>query len=485
MNRIARLLISTVLFLAPGFVRAEGEQLHALERLPSILNQADPTIETTHSESLATPVNLRELTSRLTRVEEENRWLRDQVLQTIDVSTSEIEQTNYCKTCGKTSCKCDWASQLSSTCKEKLSWNKGPLQVAPFGYVAGDMIASERAYTLLGGPLFLLPAVPANVPDSRFNFSGQQTTLGFNLSGPQFGTFQGGGVIAFNFFGDRPIQNNPGVFFILGYAQLQNDRWRIWAGQDADSIGRQNTNSPAWTTHKQSGNFGQIRPGFRAERFFALSDKLSTSFYVGLTQQVVLDFIANPLVAGTDNGWPNVEMRWEVGWGEQGDTGRPVMLALGGLIGETRAVDFAGLPEPTVSTTWAVIPECRIQIGRWGFQGEAFVGDALGTYNAAIGQSLNLSTDEAIYTAGGFGEFFCNLSPKWTVSVGYGIDNPREADLDADQRLRNETYWVNAIWRLSEQVETRGEVARQRTDYVAPSTDSKAMQYLVSLRYYF
>jgi len=437
---------------------------------------------------------IQELSSRLEAVEAENRWLRDAVSPERARPLSTVTQTEYQESCGDIGGACDeqaactdcnWLDRVGSVCKDGISWNNGKIRLVPYGYVAADMIASEKTYAILGGPLFLLPAVPPDVPDSRFTFSAQQTTLGCTITGPDLSTFQSSANVAFNFFGDRPVQNNPGVFFMIGYVQLRNDRWRLWAGQDPDALGRQNTNSPSWTTHKQSGNFGQIRPGFRAERFFHLSDNLTTSIYAGLTQQVVLDFIANPTVAGTDNGWPNIELRWEVGLGPDCGGQRPLMFAVGGLVGETRAVDFSGQPVPNVSTTWAVVPELRSKLGRWGFQGEAFVGDALGTYNAGIGQSLNLITDEPIYSVGGFGEVFYELTPSFTVGVGYGVDDPRDADLAPNQRSRNETYWANAIWRLSEQWETRFEVAHLETDWMAPSVSNDAMQYLLSVRFNF
>ena len=138
-----------------------------------------------------------------------------------------------------------------------------------------------------------------------------------------------------------------------------------------------------------------------------------------------------------------------------------------------------------MSSTWAVIPEVHVQFDRWGFQGELFAGDAIGTYNAGIGQSLNPVTGEGIYTAGGFGELYYNLNPFLKLSVGYGIDDPRNSDLAPNQRSRNETYWTNAVWRLTEQWEARFEIARQQTNYVAPSRNNRAMEYLMSLRYNF
>ena len=53
------------------------------------------------------------------------------------------------------------------------------------------------------------------------------------------------------------------------------------------------------------------------------------------------------------------------------------------------------------------------------------------------------------------------------------------------QRSRNETYWVNAIWNMNEQWETRSEISRQRTDYILPSLDSEAMLYQLSVRFNF
>lgn len=424
------------------------------------------------------------LSTRLESLESENQWLKNEIDQLHDNATS-VNQHHFVDTESETTSNDSWIEQPFSAYQEQLSWNKGAIRIIPFGYAAADMISSEKAYTLLAGPLFLLPAVPDDIPDSRFTISGQQTTLGLDITGPDLETFQSSAKVVFNFFGDRPIQNNPGAFFIQGYLELKNENWRFWAGQDADGIARQNSNSPSWTSHKQSGNAGQIRPGFRAERYFTINDEVQSSLYFGLTQQVVLDFITIPQVAGTDNGWPNVELRWEVGLGSDEGGQKPVMFAVGGLVGQTRAVDFSGRPVANVSSTWAVIPELRIQRGCFGFHGEMFVGQALGTYNAGIGQSLNALTDEAIYTIGGFGEFFYNVNDAVTLSAGYGIDDPRNRDLAVTQRSQNATYWVNAIYRMNEQWETRAEVSRQKTDYSLSSNTSRAMIYQLSVRYYF
>ena len=379
-----------------------------------------------------------------------------------------------CRDCGKP--VCTGLPPLCDCCKEQLSWSKGGFRLVPYGAVVGEMIGSNISPQLCGSPLFLLPGPAPGIDDSRFSAIAQQSTIGLSVTGPSLGTFQSGANVAVNFFGEQPIQNNPGLFFLVANAELRNDAWRFWIGQDGDAIGRQNTNSPAWSSHKMQGNFGQLRPGFRVERYFQFSDNMTSSLYFGLTQQAVNDFIADPEVAGIDNGWPNVEARWELTLGPPSCAGQhPVLLAIGGLVGETRAVDNLALSASNVSTTWAVIPELRIEGERLGFQGEAFVGQAMGTYNGAIGQSLNPINGEPIYSVGGFGELFWKMTPYFTTSVGYGIDNPRNADLGTigggmiGQRARNESYWVNFIWKLSDEWETRFEVSHLETTYIAPS----------------
>ncbi len=398
-------------------------------------------------------------------------------------------ECDTCTDCGQETCQ--GLSHLCARCKEQLSWTKGPFRIVPYGAIISEGISSGRTIALRGSPLYLAPGPAPGIDDSRFTVSGQQSIVGANITGPDFGSFQSGANVAVNFFGEQPVQNNPGLFFLFAYAELKNDNWRFWVGQAPDAIGRQNTNSPAWSSHKMSGNFGQLRPGFRVERFFSHSQMLGTSLYFGLTQQAVNDFIAVPGVSGIDNGWPNVELRWEMTLGQQAESGqRPILFALGGLIGETRAVDDFAIADINVSTSWAVIPELRIEMDRWGFQGEGFVGQAMGTYNGAIGQSLNPVNGEAIYGVGAFGELFWKINSCFTASIGYGIDDPLDRDLGVvggilGQRTRNEKYWANYIWRHSEQWETRFEVSHLETGYLGTTRNSQSMIYHFLAKYTF
>ena len=113
-------------------------------------------------------------------------------------------------------------------------------------------------------------------------------------------------------------------------------------------------------------------------------------------------------------------------------------------------------------------------------------GEAIGTYNAAIGQSLNPVNGEAISTIGGFGEVWHRLSECLTWHAGYGIDDAKDSDLGQimrpgqpplGQRSRNTVLWTNLMWSVTEAFELGFEVSYRETDYVSPSVSNDAMVY--------
>lgn len=118
-------------------------------------------------------------------------------------------------------------------------------------------------------------------------------------------------------------------------------------------------------------------------------------------------------------------------------------------------------------------------------------GGAIGTYNAAIGQSLNPDTLEAIRTYAGWGDLWLKPTDCLTFHIGYGIDDPRNEDLGvlrqdpfdpastpvAGQRSRNAVGWTNLIWDVNEHFDVAFEVSHRETDYIAPSVSNDAMVY--------
>ncbi len=237
-----------------------------------------------------------------------------------------------------------------------------------------------------------------------------------------------------------------------------------------------------FTSGLAGGNIGlaTTRGQLRAERFFHPHEDVQLSIQTALTQQFLPEYIADPEVNGTDNGWPNIESRVALGFGEDvihpliGPV-KPIEFGVSGLIGQNRVTK--NLVGQRVSTTWAVVVDAKISTERCGMQGEYFAGQALGSYGGGIDQSANLANGFAIYSAGGWAEVWHKLLPCLTAHAGYGIDDPRDRDLSAGQRSRNQFYFGNLIWDVTERFQLGFEVSHWKTDYAAPLVDNSSMVY--------
>jgi len=377
---------------------------------------------------------------------------------------------------------CQGIGTLCESCKEKLSWNKGPWRIVPFGSLTGEAISATSGTRARAMILYVNSDSAAD--NEQFTVHGQTSALGFNFSGPRVGSFELGGMILFNFLGDRPALNQATPFFLRGYGELKNEYWRFTFGQQGDLFNPLNPVTVNFGGHKQAGNGGSFRGSLRVERFVRPSNGVQWTIQTAISQQVVTDFVVDRRIVGTDNGWPNVEGRLGLGLGPAEAGKRPVELGVSGVIGETRAFGLLG---EGVYTTWGVSTDTQFTIGRWGMRGEFFVGQAIGTYNLGIGQSLEPTGFRAIRSVGGWGDIWYKLTDCLTVHVGYGIDDPFNEDVgqffDDDlnpisgQRSRNEVYWANLMWDVSAHFDLGFEVSYRETDYIAPSVSNNAMIY--------
>lgn len=432
------------------------------------------------------------------RDEERSEWEQDVIrrLPAVPVehsfASTALDGAEYgkcvCGCCDGTKPICQGAGAVSQFCDDSLSWNKCPWRIVPFGFLSGEAISASSSTRARPFIMYMSDARGAN---DQFTVHGQTTALGLNFSGPQIGSFRLGGMILFNFLGGRPALNQSSPFFLRGYGELKNEYWRFTFGQQGDLFNPLNPVTVNFGGHKQAGNGGSFRGSFRAERFFRPSDTVQWTLQSAISQQVVTDFTVDPRIIGDDNGWPNVEARVGLGLGCPSGGSRPVELGVSGVIGQTRTFGILNVLLPAlgdgVYSTWGVSTDFQFNAGRWGINGEFFVGQALGTYNMGIGQSLDPTGFNAIRAIGGWGDIWYKLTDCLTVRVGYGIDDPNTDDLSAfgvllpapvfGQRSLNTVAWGNIIWDISKYLDVGFEVSYRETNYIAPSISNTGMIY--------
>jgi hypothetical protein len=224
-----------------------------------------------------------------------------------------------------------------------------------------------------------------------------------------------------------------------------------------------------------SGNAGNsFRGQLRLERFINPASDVQWTLQAALSEPIT-STIDSAFRLLEDNGWPNVEGRIALGLGDLQGAGlaarRPFELGFSGVVGQLRQTTADGLTR-VVSDVWGAAIDARWNLtNRFGVMGEVFHGQGLGTYNAAILQSINPLTFRTVRSSGGFCETFFYWTPCLHTHVGYGVDDPLDRDLDADPldsgRVFNSTLYGNILWDLNQAFRIGFEFTWRETNYRA------------------
>jgi hypothetical protein len=271
------------------------------------------------------------------------------------------------------------------------------------------------------------------------------------------------------------------------FGELKNETWRFAGGLQSDIFAPLLPTVLPFSYLMASGNTGVFRGQLRAERFYYPAVDEQITLTAGLSEATPTIFNNSTIVTGSpalteDNGIPNLEMRasWAVGQPVQVglEAKRPFEVGLSTLAGQQRTTLAVPLTR-VVDDVFGVAADFRWKINdRWGFAGEVFHGQAIGTYGGGVFQSVNSATFQPVHATGGWGQVDYYFTPCLHSHFGAGIDDPANSELNAGQIALNHTVFANLIWDVNTTFRIAGELTFRETDYVAPavfSNDSVGM----------
>jgi len=357
---------------------------------------------------------------------------------------------------------------------EKLSKNSKVtvgegINLRIFGTLQGTMTYNTARPVAPGTEMYLLPASPFGFDSSTVDVHARASSLGALLTGPKVKEWETRGLFLVYFYNDNLISDSYGILPYQLWGDIKNDEWRFAAGLQKDIF---NPLEPTMLTYGMmygSGNAGNYRGQFRVERYIKPSDELQWTVQAGLSEPIAT-LVDNRLSISEDNGWPNIEGRVVLGLGKLEGEGlearRALEVGVSGVVGQIRNIEPL-FNRQVIADVWGIGADARWNINkRLGLQGELFIGQTLGTYNGGVLQDVNTATKRGIRSSGAWGEVYYYLVPeKLHMHVGYGIDDPVDQDVAPGQRLRNETYFSNLIWDVTEGFRVGVEVAWRETAY--------------------
>lgn len=357
---------------------------------------------------------------------------------------------------------------------KKAAWKKGDLTVTPYGILWGSAVwETQRSYP--GAYILWMDSFSTNNEDASY-FDARSTRLGLDLAGPKFRwcpETNVTGKVEFDFQSSAGPRLNQGTVLLRhAYIKADNGDSAILFGQTWDTISPLYPTMlgyiPAWG----SGNIGYRRPQLRYDRNIAFSDYLMFKSQTSLNLASNWDFNTDPTVIGQTAGWPVLEGRWALQFGERtGPRALPKEIGFSAHIGEeiydVRATPTRPAVDNLARRTWSANVDISFPITqRLKVQAEFFTGENLSTYLGGILQGLNPVTFNGIRTTGGWVELGYYWTPCFHTHVGYAIDDPFNQDLAVAQRSYNHQIFANVVYDITKKWLVGLEVSSWKTYYV-------------------
>ena len=143
----------------------------------------------------------------------------------------------------------------------------------------------------------------------EFIVDGRNTRLGIDVLGPRIPMLacaQSGGKIEIDFQGACDGTDNKGAVLLRhAYVEVENDDFRLLAGQTWDVISPLNPGMLMYSVGWEAGNIGYRRAQLRAERYVALSDSQLLTLQGSINENSFPDVITG--VSCDPSSWPLLE----------------------------------------------------------------------------------------------------------------------------------------------------------------------------------
>jgi hypothetical protein len=359
------------------------------------------------------------------------------------------------------------APALASAAPEPVSFTPGKGVTLKSGDYQLRLWAEAKLLGFSSSRYVFNPGQPLVVgpkdPDAAYDLTAQQSMVYAAFQGPKWGSWTPGGFAMFT-LQDNLLAEGYSFTPVVFYGEIGDGRWRVVAGQNFDVFAPRDPDTIPTGKLAATGNPGAYRPQFRLEHSFeagrgfggivqlAASSPVTTS----LPDEVdVANLQSEELVE--DNGWPNVEGRISLGFGETTERAggrrlRPVELGFSGVVGQLRVLDNIRPTDPltlaadrSLVSVWGAAFDGQIALGRsFGISGELYTGQGLGEYMAGIFQTYNRASNKSVPTSGGWGQVYVYPAENLRLAAGYGIDHATDSGLFGLQV--NSTIFANVVW---------------------------------------
>lgn len=264
------------------------------------------------------------------------------------------------------------------------------------------------------------------------------------------------------------------------WIDVSNPTWEVRFGQDWALISSPFPNTTSFVVGAGKGNlwmrFPQVRgtvkvgtAGFALSLNRPMAGNIKYDDYANGS----FDFVGD----GERTGLPWIMWRH---WIEAG----PVALSASGHYGRERILDLSDDPHEVPS--FSINANSVVEQGPASITVSGFYGENLNSFFGGVFQGFTkgLESISNIRSNGGWAQLLLRLSPAWAMTLGGGLDNPKDGDLVRGMRSRNDWVFSNVSFRPAPPLRLMLEAQYLRTSFLESETgENTRIQFVTYLKF--
>ncbi len=322
---------------------------------------------------------------------------------------------------------------------------------------------------------------------SQMNMTADETRLGLKFKGPDYSDLETTGIIEMDYYGSAGSETKPSEVLRRAFVNL---KWTdmdlsLLAGQEWDVVAPLNPGTLNYTVMFYQGNIQFRRPQIRLTKGFAVSDNVNLLLELALCRNVgTADGAYTAGDTGENAATPIFEYRGAVSF--PGLSSKKTTIGLSGATGSQKEYTNAtATTDKTYNVSLFAVDLNMPLVEGLGLKGEYWTGKNVSSFLGGIGQGVNTTLDKEIQATGYWAALSYKFADYWHINVGYGCDDPKNDDLNAGDKTKNEITFANVMYDLTESVSLGLEVSDLKTDYKGNDKTADATRIQGSITYSF
>jgi hypothetical protein len=350
----------------------------------------------------------------------------------------------------------------------------GALTIKPYGYIKLDTAYdSQKPGPASGGFTLYSQPETAGESDNQLSFSARDSRFGLDFALPEEHGIKATAKFEFDFFiNGTETAYSPRLRH--SYLDLDfGDGLSVLAGHTWDAFFYVTPNTVDAGFLGDAGYLYSRRAQLRLSKVADLGNgnKLTARVALANTSSGDLDGLGQD--DGIDSASPTIEGL--IAFDTVLLSNKPTKISIGGQFG-TETLDAAGIPNAADYDSHLIVAGLLFPItDKVSIQGNVWEGENLDGWLGGVGQGVNTTLKTSIGAKGGWAQVVLNPTTDWNFNLGYGVDDPDDADLNAGGRAKNTRLFFNAFYKLTKAVTIAAEYSIITTDYrgASDSTDNR------------